>query len=65
MTPFDIVVCVSAVCMSGGSIAYSLYVVRSNRFERPTEAQVQHMIDTAPRGRFDTVLTRINSTKEH
>ncbi len=48
MTLFEVLLSVLAVGLSGGAIAYTLYAVRSNRFERPTDAQIQHMLDTAP-----------------
>jgi hypothetical protein len=59
MTLFEILLSASAVCLSSGAIAYSMYVVRNTgAIERPSEAQIQRMIDTAPRGRFDNALAR-------
>ena len=59
MTMFEILLSASAVGLSGGAIAYTLHVVRKTAaFERPTDAQIRHMIDTAPRGKFDNVLAR-------
>jgi len=59
MTLFEILLSVSAVCLSGGAIAYTLYVVRRTAaFERPNDAQIRRMIDTAPRGKFDNALAR-------
>ena len=59
MTLFETLLSVSAVCLSGGAIAYTLYVVRkAARFERPDEAQIRRMIDSAPRGKFDNALAR-------
>lgn len=49
MSPFEILLCVFSVCVTSGAIAYTRHVVRANVFEQPTEAQIQHMIDTAPR----------------
>lgn len=59
MTLFEILLSASAVCLSGGAIAYTFHVVRKTAtFERPDEEQVRQMIDTAPRGKFDNVLAR-------
>lgn len=58
MTPLEITICVSAVCASGGAVAYTWHAVRTHVFEQPTEAQIKHMLDTAPRGRFDAALAR-------
>lgn len=58
MAVFDILLCVCAVCMSGGAIGYTQYLVRTNKFERPTEEQIRRMIDTAPPGKFDDALAR-------
>lgn len=58
MTLVDLILCATSVCLSGGSIAYTLHLARTNRFEQPTEEQIRHMIDTAPRGRFDAALER-------
>lgn len=59
MTLFEILLSAAAVCVSGGAIVYTLHVVRKTaEFERPDDAQVHHMIDTAPRGKFDNALAR-------
>ena len=59
MTLFEMLLSVSAVCLSGGAIAYTLHVVRKTaEFERPSDAQIRQMIDTAPRGKFDNALAR-------
>ena len=59
MTLFEILLSASAVCLSGGAIAYIVHVVRKTaKFERPNDVQVRHMIDTAPRGKFDNALAR-------
>lgn len=59
MTPLEIILAATAIGMSGGGIAYTLYVVRrAPRLERPTEAQVRRMINTAPRCKFDNALAR-------
>ena len=59
MTLFEMLLSVSAVCLSGGAIAYTLHVVRKTaEFERPNDAQIRQMIDTAPRGKFDNALAR-------
>lgn len=59
MTLFEILLSASAVCLSGGAIAYTVHVVRKTaEFERPDDAQIRHMIDTAPRGKFDNALAR-------
>lgn len=55
---FEIVLAASAVCLSGGSVAYTLHVLRTNLFEQPSDAQIRHMIDTAPQEKFDTALAR-------
>ena len=48
MTLFDLLISAFAVGLSGGAIAFTLHAVRSNVFRRPTDAQIQHMLDTAP-----------------
>lgn len=59
MTLFEIILSATAIGLSGGGIAYTVYVMRRTPgFERPTDAQVRHMIDTAPRGKFDNALVR-------
>lgn len=59
MTLLEIILAATAISLSGGGIAYTLYVVqRAPRFERPTDEQVRRMIDTAPRGKFVTALAR-------
>lgn len=59
MTLFEILLSASAVCLSGGAIAYTLHVVRQTaEFERPGDAQVRHMIDTAPRDKCEFALAR-------
>jgi hypothetical protein len=59
MTLFEILLSAFAVCFSGGAIAYTFHVVRKTAaFERPGDAQVRQMIDTAPRGKFDNALAR-------
>ncbi len=59
MTLFEILLSASAVCLSGGAIAYTVHVVRKTaEFERADDAQIRHMIDTAPRGKFDNALAR-------
>ena len=59
MTLFEILLSVSAVCLSGGVITYTLYVVcKTPGFERPDDAQIKRMIDSAPRGKFDNALAR-------
>ena len=58
MPLFEIILSVCAVCFSGGAIAYTLHLLRTNKFERPTHAQIRHMIDTAPHGKFDNALAR-------
>ncbi|WP_372922586.1 hypothetical protein [Roseovarius sp.] len=59
MTLLEIILAATAIGLSGGGIAYTLYVVRrAPGFERPTDAQVRRMIDTAPRGKFDNALAR-------
>ena len=58
MTLFDILLSAFAVGLSGGAIAYMLHLVRSNKFERPTDAQIKHMLDTAPPDEEDNESTR-------
>lgn len=59
MTLIEMLLSASAVGLSGGSIAYTLHAVRkAAEFERPDDVQVKHMIDTAPRGKFDNALAR-------
>jgi hypothetical protein len=59
MTLFDIILSATAIGLSSGGIAYTLYVVkRTPGFERPTDTQIRRMIDTAPRGKFDNALAR-------
>ncbi len=59
MTLFEILLSASAVCLSGGAIVYTVHVVRNAaKFERPNDIKVRHMIDTAPRGKFDNALAR-------
>ncbi|WP_138473463.1 hypothetical protein [Poseidonocella sp. HB161398] len=54
MTLFETLLSACAVCLSSGAIAYTLHVVRKTAvFERPDDAQVRHMIETAPRAKFD------------
>lgn len=59
MTLIEMLLSASAVGLSGGTIAYTLYVVRkATEFERPDDVHVKQMIDTAPRGKFDNALAR-------
>lgn len=59
MTLFEILLSASAVCLTGGAIAYTLHVLRkAPALERPDAARVRRMIDTAPRGKFDNALAR-------
>ncbi len=49
----------SAACLSGGVIACAVHVVRKTaEFERPGDGHIHHMIDTAPRGKFDNAPAR-------
>lgn len=59
MALFDIIISATAIGLSGGGIAYTLYVVkRTPGFERPTDMQIRRMIDTAPQGRLKSALAR-------
>ena len=58
MTLFEVLLSAIAVGLSGGAIAYTRHLVRSNSFERPTDAQIQHMLDTAPPEGEDNESTR-------
>lgn len=49
MTSFETCLSAAAVGISACSIAYTCYVVRTFAvFERPTDAQIRHMLNTAP-----------------
>lgn len=57
MTILELILSASAVFFSGSAIAYTLHVVRKTPdFEYPTDAQLRHMIETAPRTKFDKAL---------
>lgn len=59
MAMFETILFASAVVLSGGAIAYTLHVVRKiAEFEDPNDAQIRHMIDTAPRSKFDETSAR-------
>jgi hypothetical protein len=59
MTLFEILLSASAVGLSSGAIAYTLHVVhKTAAFEHPNDEKIRHMIDTAPRGKFDNALAR-------
>jgi hypothetical protein len=59
MTLLEFLLAASAVFLSGGTIAYTLHVVRKTAaFEHPNDAQIRYMIDSAPRGKFGNALAR-------
>lgn len=59
MTMFEIFLAVFAVALTGGVVAYTQHVVRHMpSLERPEEARVRRMVETAPRGKFDNALAR-------
>jgi hypothetical protein len=59
MTMFEIFLAGFAVALTSFAMAYTLHLVRRiPTLERPEEARVRRMIETAPRGKFDNALAR-------